>query len=148
MAQKKLDRQRAKLDWGIPVDQLPVWEWTEFEDATAKGTEDRQNLILVAGIVHDVTNFIAQHPGGQALIKSHIGKDATSAFNGGVYDHSLGAHNLLASMRVAVVRGGMRVEEYITERKEVARDSNGAKINRSDNLATKVSAPVHTMAAA
>ncbi|BFZ53822.1 stearoyl-CoA 9-desaturase [Savitreella phatthalungensis] len=152
MAQKKLDRKRAQLDWGTPIDQLPVWEWAEFEKVTAKDNPERQSLIMVAGIVHDVSKFIAQHPGGQTLIKSHIGKDATAAFNGGVYDHSLGAHNLLGSMRVAVVRGGMRVEawqsEFNTERKEVARDSNGHIIRRDDMLPTKTCPPMYPVSAA
>jgi cytochrome b involved in lipid metabolism len=30
----------------------------------------------------------------------------------GVYDHSNGAHNLLSTMRVGVIRGGMEVEAW------------------------------------
>ncbi|KAJ7241048.1 delta 9-fatty acid desaturase protein [Mycena haematopus] len=36
-----------------------------------------------------------------------IGKDATTAFFGGVYDHSNAAHNLLAMKRVGVLHGGV-----------------------------------------
>jgi stearoyl-CoA desaturase (delta-9 desaturase) len=39
-----------------------------------------------------------------------VGKDATTAFFGGVYDHSNAAHNLLAMMRVGVLRGGLELE--------------------------------------
>ena len=53
-----------------------------------------RNLIVVSGFIHDVGDFVDNHPGGHALIASKIGKDATSAFYGGVYDHSNAAHNV------------------------------------------------------
>ena len=37
---------------------------------------------------------MGQHPGGKALISSKIGQDASTSFNGGVYDHSTAAHNV------------------------------------------------------
>ena len=40
------------------------------------------------------------------LLLGLLGKDATKAFNGAVYAHSNAAHNLLATMRVAVVKDG------------------------------------------
>lgn len=51
-------------------------------------------LIVIAGSIHDVTGFMEEHPGGSHLIKKMIGKDATTAFFGGVYDHSNAAHNV------------------------------------------------------
>ena len=51
-------------------------------------------LIIVAGFIHDVSDFIDEHPGGRHLIIKYIGKDATPAFFGGVYDHSNAAHNV------------------------------------------------------
>ena len=47
-----------------------------------------------------------EHPGGRHLIAKMIGKDATTAFFGGVYDHSNAAHNLLSMMRVGILNGG------------------------------------------
>ena len=35
-----------------------------------------------------------KHPGGRSLLSSNIGKDATTAFLGGVYEHSHAAHNV------------------------------------------------------
>lgn len=105
--QKKLDNRRAKLDWGVPLSELPVIEWDEFR---GKCTSGEAALVAIAGVVHDLTNFIAEHPGGKALISSAIGKDATAIFNGGVYEHSNAAHNLLGTMRVGVLRGGQEVE--------------------------------------
>jgi len=51
-------------------------------------------LIVIAGFIHDVSGFIDEHPGGSHLIIKMIGKDATTAFFGGVYDHSNAAHNV------------------------------------------------------
>jgi len=80
--QKKLDRLRSTLDWGVPLDQLPVLEWEDYQEQAKNG----KGLIAVAGVVHDVSNFIKDHPGGKAMISSGIGKDATAMFNGGVYN--------------------------------------------------------------
>lgn len=52
--QKKLDKRRATLDWGTPIKQLPVITWDDFM-ATAK----EGNLVVIAGIVHDVSSFIS-----------------------------------------------------------------------------------------
>jgi stearoyl-CoA desaturase (delta-9 desaturase) len=103
--QKKLDQKRASLDWGIPLEQLPVIDWEDFKQEAANG----RALLAVAGIIHDVTDFIKKDPGGKALITSGVGKDATAVFNGGVYSHSNAAHNLLSTMRVGVLRGGGEV---------------------------------------
>ncbi|ODV80957.1 stearoyl-CoA desaturase [Suhomyces tanzawaensis NRRL Y-17324] len=99
--QKKIDRMRNKLNWGATVDNLPVWDRSEF-NARAK----EEGLIIISGIVHNVKAFIKEHPGGQALVRASLGKDATKAFNGAVYAHSNAAHNLLANMRIAVIRDG------------------------------------------
>ncbi|KAK2591275.1 stearoyl-CoA 9-desaturase [Conoideocrella luteorostrata] len=106
--QKKLDVKRSRLDWGTPISQLPVMAWNDFKTESAKA--DGRALVVVAGVVHDVAEFVEEHPGGKALISSAIGKDATAIFNGGVYQHSNAAHNLLTTMRVGVIYGGGEVE--------------------------------------
>lgn len=70
-AQKSLDRKRSKLDWGVPIDQLPVMEWDDYVDQTQNG----RCLVMIAGVVHDVSHFVDSHPGGKAMIKSGIGED-------------------------------------------------------------------------
>ncbi|KAJ5642189.1 hypothetical protein N7490_006189 [Penicillium lividum] len=104
--QKKVDQKRAKLDWGVPLEQLPVVSWDDFLVEAQSG----KALTVIAGVIHDVTGFVNEHPGGKTLIGSAIGKDATALFNGGVYSHSNAAHNLLSTMRVGVIRGGGEVE--------------------------------------
>ncbi|KFA67243.1 hypothetical protein S40285_09545 [Stachybotrys chlorohalonatus IBT 40285] len=124
--QKKLDKKRTGLDWGTPLRQLPVVNWDDYVDQAKNG----KTLIAVAGVIHDVTDFIKDHPGGKALITSAIGKDATAIFNGGVYNHSNAAHNLLSTMRF--------------ENKDItyANDSDGQRIVRAGSQVTKVSQPV------
>ncbi|KAF2846005.1 hypothetical protein T440DRAFT_472168 [Plenodomus tracheiphilus IPT5] len=107
--QKALDRKRVGLDWGVPISQLPVLSWDDF---TAQASAHGAALVAIAGVIHDISGFTAEHPGGKALINSAIGKDATALFNGGVYEHSNAAHNLLSTMRVGVLRGGQEVEVW------------------------------------
>jgi stearoyl-CoA desaturase (Delta-9 desaturase) len=142
--QKKLDQKRAKLDWGIPLEQLPVVDWDDFvNECKVNG----KKLVAIAGVIHDVTDFIKDHPGGKTLISSGIGKDATAIFNGGVYNHSNAAHNLLSTMRVGVIRGGCEVEIWKRaqfENKDMSyiNDSTGQKIVRAGSQTTRVAQPV------
>jgi len=147
--QKKLDQRRSKLDWGVPLEQLPVISWDEYEEQARNG----RALVCVAGVVHDVSDFINQHPGGKAMIRSGLGKDATAMFNGGVYMHSNAAHNLLSTMRVGVIRGGCEVEIWKQAAREnkdvdVVKDGHGQRIIRAGMQVTKLSEPVTTAGAA
>lgn len=147
--QKKLDQKRATLDWGTPLEQLPVVDWDDFVAESKNG----KALVAVAGVIHDVTDFIKDHPGGKALISSAIGKDATATFNGGVYLHSNAAHNLLSTMRVGVLRGGCEVEIWKRAQMEnkdatVVHDSAGQRIVRAGNQVTKIVQPIASADAA
>lgn len=101
-----LDILSQDLDWGHPLGQLPVMGWIEYQSRAEEG----ETLLVIEGIVHDVSSFIEEHPGGQSMIRSLLGKDASALFNGGVYDHSNAARGLLSTLRVAVLRGGCEVE--------------------------------------
>lgn len=91
-------------------------------------------LVAVAGVIHDVSLFVAEHPGGRSLIKSAIGKDATGIFNGGVYEHSNAAHNLLSTMRVGVLRGGQEVEVWKRQRTDVVKSTWLQQVTRVEKL--------------
>ncbi|KAK8115724.1 fatty acid desaturase [Apiospora sp. TS-2023a] len=130
--QKKLDQRRAKLDWGVPIEQLPVMSWSEYT-AEAQNPESGRALVAIAGVIHDVSAFIADHPGGKALIGSAVGKDATAIFNGGVYNHSNAAHNLLSTMRVGVLRGGGEVEIWKNSRLAAASQKSLESMIRNDS---------------
>ncbi|KAH7097677.1 cytochrome b5-like heme/steroid binding domain-containing protein, partial [Auriculariales sp. MPI-PUGE-AT-0066] len=91
--------------WPTSSNDLPVVSWSDYQ-------EQAQNkpLVVVAGFIHEVAEFLDEHPGGRHMIAKYVGKDATAAFFGGVYDHSNAAHNMLAMMRVGVLRGGLELE--------------------------------------
>ncbi|CAG8500050.1 14640_t:CDS:2 [Racocetra fulgida] len=100
MKQKKLDEEKKKLNWGVPLDQLPIYTFDEFSN----------NWICIEGVIHDVSSFMDEHPGGRTILATSLGKDVTTAFNGGVYGHSNAARNLMSSLRVGVISGGGEVE--------------------------------------
>lgn len=97
-----LEREGEKVDWGIPLDELPIWKWEDYREKTRTG----HNLIVIRGAVHDVSEFTHEHPGGHALIASAIGTDATKQFEGEVYRHSNAASNLLDKLRIALIQKG------------------------------------------
>ncbi|KAF9364535.1 hypothetical protein BGX34_001253 [Mortierella sp. NVP85] len=107
MIEKKVLVKKTKLQWGTPISDLPVLSFEDFQHACKN---DNKKWILLEGVVYDVADFINEHPGGPKYINMGIGKDMTAAFNGGMYDHSNAARNLLSLMRVAVVEYGGEVE--------------------------------------
>lgn len=54
--------------------------------------------IVVDGFAYDVTRFLIVHPGGQRVLKPHLGKDATEAFRR--VGHSAAAQVLMTNFRV------------------------------------------------
>ncbi|KAH8800329.1 acyl-CoA desaturase [Xylogone sp. PMI_703] len=115
MREKMLAKERASFIWGPEISSLPIMTWEEFQvqsRPTSIGGQGK-DLIVIAGVVHSVTDFIKKHPGGEALIRSGVGKDCTAAFLGGVYEHSETANSVLAMMRVARLKGGGKVEVEI-----------------------------------
>ena len=108
MAHKVLDQFERNIIWPRGHTDLSIISFEEYKILSKK--DDDCALILIAGFIHDVSNFIDSHPGGRGLIKSYIGKDATAAFYGGIHDHNTAAHNLLAMMRVVVCNYGGEVE--------------------------------------
>ncbi|GMK55425.1 hypothetical protein CspeluHIS016_0204810 [Cutaneotrichosporon spelunceum] len=122
----KLQEQSEKLEWPKHANDLPIISWEDFQ------TESKTRaLIAVHGFIHDCSSFVEDHPGGAHLIKRAIGTDSTTAFFGGVYDHSNAAHNLLAMMRVGVLDGGMEVESLKVGRL--------TRSNSADSLVSSVS---------
>ncbi|KAK0490960.1 delta9-fatty acid desaturase [Armillaria novae-zelandiae] len=101
MQMKRLREKQENIEWCRNVNQLPVVSYEIFQKQAT-----RRPLVLVSGFIHDMSGFLEDHPGGKSLLSRFIGKDATTAFFGGVYDHSHAAHNLLSMKRVGILEGG------------------------------------------
>lgn len=104
--QEAINRMKSLLNWGTPISKLPVISAREFNQLVQSPKNSDRMYIVIQQIIHDVTPFMDQHPGGVPLLKASRGKDATRAFYGGVYGHSTAAVNLLATMRIAVLDSG------------------------------------------
>lgn len=78
MQLKKLEKKGAKIVWPKTREDLPVLTWEQFQE---QHKSSGRQLIVVDGFIHDVEGF--DHPGGQALLRAKLGKDASTAFNGG-----------------------------------------------------------------
>jgi len=86
-AQQKLDEAKKGFEWGPSVEDLPTIPRDEVD----------RSMIIIDGVAHDVSSF--EHPAGQDFLKPYLGRDATKAFNGKVYNHSYYARQVLATMR-------------------------------------------------
>ncbi|CDO74196.1 hypothetical protein BN946_scf185043.g248 [Trametes cinnabarina] len=109
MVLKALKKVQDSIRWPAKAEELPVVSWDTYQEQAKK-----RALVVVSGFVHDVTDFVDQHPGGKHVLLKRVGKDATAAFCGGAYDHGNAAHNLLAMMRVGVLLGGIEHVKTIT----------------------------------
>lgn len=92
MQLKKLRETQEHLSWPSDSNDLPIISWESYLEQAQK-----RPLIVVAGFIHDVSDFQDEHPGGRHFLVKNYGKDATTAFFGGVYDHSNAAHNVCLS---------------------------------------------------
>lgn len=97
MQEKILRLRRERLHWGPPDETLPEWTMERVRADSAQGDK----LIVIDNYVHDVRAFLDEHPAGSAILKPYLGKDASNAFNGSVYNHSTAARNILRTLRVA-----------------------------------------------
>jgi cytochrome b involved in lipid metabolism len=59
--------------------------------------------LIISSKIYNVTAFIAEHPGGKSAIVSRCGTDVTTAFNGGVYNHSAYARGLLPTYYIGTI---------------------------------------------
>ncbi|KAI3403486.2 OLE2 [Candida oxycetoniae] len=124
--QRIINRTKSQLNWGTPISKLPLISPKDFKNIIASSANKDRIYIVIQNIIHDITPFMDQHPGGVQLLKASHGKDATTAFYGGVYGHSTAAVNLLATMRIGILNNGNDEEVWkrvVTEEGEVAEAS-------------------------
>ncbi|KAE8183789.1 hypothetical protein CF336_g8042 [Tilletia laevis] len=60
--------------------------------------------LLINGEVYNVSSFMDEHPGGDEVLLSEAGKDATEAFED--VGHSDDARKLLPPLKVGEIEGG------------------------------------------
>ncbi len=75
--------------------------FTAQEVATHNSVESCYTI--VEGVVYDLTNWIAQHPGGQEAIKGMCGVDGTAAFRG-QHGTNPQQENVLAGYKIGIVQ--------------------------------------------
>jgi len=100
MQQRRIDQEKAKLR--LKFDHLPQWTWKAITEKVEKG----EMLVVIDDIVHDVVNFVHEHPGGRQTLLNWIGTDCTRLFNGhdgSEHLHSKQAREYLEAMRIARV---------------------------------------------
>jgi len=114
MIEKKVTAMKKLVHYPPDISNLPEMSWTEIKEQCSRAGKQ---LTVIDDLVHDISVFIPQHPGGKAFIESSIGCDATVRFQGetGVYRHSQAAHHLLSGYRVARLK---ETQEEKRERKE------------------------------
>ncbi|RLV90136.1 Acyl-CoA desaturase 1 [Spathaspora sp. JA1] len=105
------EESEETVDLGSHIDEtsrnLLIWQERTYLDFKRIAQNNQEHIyIVIQNIIHDITPFMDQHPGGVALLRASHGKDATKAFYGGVYGHSTAAQNLLATMRIGVLDVG------------------------------------------
>ncbi|KIJ44934.1 hypothetical protein M422DRAFT_251555 [Sphaerobolus stellatus SS14] len=109
MELKKLHNVQDRIKWASDPEDLPVVDWEKFQEESTT-----RPLVLIAGFIHDVSSFMDEHPGGRYMLAGNMGKDVTTSFFGGVYNHSNAAHNIMSILRVGVFKGGVQhVDEII-----------------------------------
>jgi len=99
MKQKNLDKEKQFVSWPPSKSILSQYTADEVRLRSFEGS----SLVIIDGYVHDVSKFLKEHPGGESFLKPHIGKDASTYFNGNPYLHSNAARNVLDMLRVGYV---------------------------------------------
>mmetsp|Transcript_35435 Transcript_35435/g.69368 ORF Transcript_35435/g.69368 Transcript_35435/m.69368 type:complete len:124 (+) Transcript_35435:66-437(+) len=76
----------------------PKLSWSEVSQKNSA----KKCYIVIEGCAFNVTDYMTRHPGGQAAILRHGGKNATAAFNK-VGSHTSSAKKALANLYIADV---------------------------------------------
>lgn len=98
--QKELDEQKQQwLPNACPNDDtLPTITENQVKERCCHGKE---KLVVIEDVVYDVTEFLEKnrHPGGQNILETFVGHDASKAFHGTIHSHSSAAKILMHSFR-------------------------------------------------
>jgi len=96
-----MKKKKAKINYGVNVKTLPIMSHEEMQELS-----QNRVVIIIHGIIHDCTDFVKKHPGGSAILVKYSElstkhyKDYGNMFDGGLYNHTNAARNLMSHMRV------------------------------------------------
>jgi len=105
--QEHVNKKRKTLKWGPNPETLPFLTFEEFEKQVK---EQKLERFVVDGFVVEVKEFKSVHPGGEKILKAYYGKDATSAFHGGLNLHTAAACNMIAMHHVARISSEKKLQ--------------------------------------
>lgn len=97
---RQLADRSLRVEPGIPHHELPEMSAKDVLRRTQEGA----SLMVIDGLIVDVAEFFPVHPGGEAILKTYLGKDATAAFNGQLVRHTATARVLTKSMAIAKIK--------------------------------------------
>ena len=135
--QRVINRMKSQLNWGTPISKLPLITPKQFKDILASASHSGRIYIIIQKVIHDITPFMNQHPGGIQLLKASHGLDATKAFYGGVYGHLTAAVNLLATMRIGLLDNGNDEDVWrrVAKEQREVNDDHQSKLYKSAEAA-------------
>ncbi|XP_061465822.1 acyl-CoA (8-3)-desaturase-like [Rhineura floridana] len=65
---------------GLPSSATRLFTWDEIGLHTKQGDPNRERWLVIDRKVYDIRSFYLRHPGGAGILSSHVGQDATDAF--------------------------------------------------------------------
>lgn len=79
--------------------------------------------LLIGGKVYDVTKFVSEHPGGDEVLVTEAGKDATEPFED--VGHSEDAHEILKTLYIGDIADPENVPQRSRKASDVSTQSSG-----------------------
>lgn len=75
---------------------LPEFSWSDIEKRIRSG----RKWLVIEGVIYDVDSIIPNHPGGDHVISTMIGRDATKEFNGEAFSISAPKSNITSGFKL------------------------------------------------
>ncbi|EUC45260.1 hypothetical protein COCMIDRAFT_96091 [Bipolaris oryzae ATCC 44560] len=80
------------------------------QSEVASHNQGKDLWVCIRGYVYDVSNFIEEHPGGEEVLRSFAGKDATEAFEDAA--HSEEVTPIMKELIVGKISSLVRVSTF------------------------------------
>eukprot|EP00475_Leptophrys_vorax_P042047 TRINITY_DN79366_c0_g1_i1.p1 TRINITY_DN79366_c0_g1~~TRINITY_DN79366_c0_g1_i1.p1 ORF type:complete len:114 (+),score=36.39 TRINITY_DN79366_c0_g1_i1:111-452(+) len=83
--------------------------YKSLDDVATQAKSEGKVLVAIHGQVYDLTKFLNEHPGGGEVLKSVVGKDATSDFEDSA--HSNTARNMMGEYIIGYLEEALAAQE-------------------------------------